>query len=324
MSAECTVIIPTHDHAPLLAHTVRSVWAQTMTDFELVVIGDGVGDDTRELMTELCRTDARTRFVDRPKSPRTGEPYRHEVLESCASRWVAYCGDDDLLFPYHLEAARERLRDADLVHGYGSYVDADGEIVVTWVDLARRDHRTCALEIESLAGLTGMAHTMDAYWRLPFGWRTTPTGSFTDHYMYQQFLAEPSVRAGVIPIPTYVHFPSDQRAEWTVAQREAELVDWEARIADRDPVRGVAAAFAAASYAQGTLEVAAHRHLAEHCHQINARSEQLEAERDAERSEREAMASTRTWKLRNRLVRLRERLLTVRVGRRGRRGSRRR
>lgn len=312
MSAECTVIIPTHDHAALLPYAIRSVWAQTMTDFELVVIGDGVNDDTRAVMKEACRADSRTRFIDRPKSPRTGEQYRHEVLASCESRWVAYCGDDDLLLPYHLEVVGEQLREVDLVHGHGSYVDADGSIGILWTDFGRDEDRRRELGDESLASLTGMAHTMDAYRRLPYGWRTTPVGSYTDHYMYKQFLSDPSMTARVTPIPTCLHFASDQRSTWTTEERVGEMRAWVERLGDDRPGFGVEAAFAAASYAQGVELMVEHRLLAERCADrivtLEQRVSEIAVERDAERAEREAMERTRTWSIRNRLLRMRDRV----------------
>ena len=40
-------------------------------------------------------------------------------------------------------------------------------------------------------GLTGVAHTLEAYRRLPHGWRTTPPEVPTDHYMWRQWLELP-------------------------------------------------------------------------------------------------------------------------------------
>ena len=66
MPLEATVLIPTHDHGPLLPCSARSVLAQTIEEIELFIIGDGVPDVTREVVSELMR-DARVRFFDNPK-----------------------------------------------------------------------------------------------------------------------------------------------------------------------------------------------------------------------------------------------------------------
>ena len=70
--------------------------------------------------------------------------------------------------------------------------------------------------------LTGTAHTVAAYRRLPHGWRTTPPGRWPDHYMWQQFLAEPWVRAVTATRVTAVQFASARgRAGGMVARAEA-------------------------------------------------------------------------------------------------------
>ena len=45
-SPAVTVIIPTHNHPGPLAFSIASVLQQSFEDLSLVVIGDGVGDDT--------------------------------------------------------------------------------------------------------------------------------------------------------------------------------------------------------------------------------------------------------------------------------------
>ena len=48
-----TVLIPTHDHAETLPIAIASVREQTLQDFELLVVGDGVGEATRKIASEL-------------------------------------------------------------------------------------------------------------------------------------------------------------------------------------------------------------------------------------------------------------------------------
>jgi hypothetical protein len=70
------------------------------------------------------------------------------------------------------------------------------------------------------------------YRRLPFGWRTTPAGVWTDLYMWQQFLAQPGCRSVSAARPTALTFPSPPRRGWTVEWRLAELEHWSGRIGD--------------------------------------------------------------------------------------------
>ena len=108
-SAPVTVIVPTHDHAATLALSVRSVLEQSIADIDVVVIGDGVGDDTRAVMADMTASDERVAFHDLPKAGRTVEPHRHAVLGSVTSAVIAYHGDDDLMLPSHLGTMLELL-----------------------------------------------------------------------------------------------------------------------------------------------------------------------------------------------------------------------
>jgi hypothetical protein len=74
------------------------------------------------------------------------------------------------------------------------------------------------------------AHTLQMYRRLPHGWRTTPAGTFTDAYMWQQFLADPACRATSAAWPTVLCFPSTMRTTMTTAERADELANWRGRI----------------------------------------------------------------------------------------------
>ena len=229
--ASVLVVIPTHDHAALLPHAIRSVQAQTVEHLRLAVIGDGVGDDTRDAVAPFLRDDPRIEFHDLPKAGRTGEPHRHAVLSASDADAVTYLSDDDLLLPGHAAVATAALVDHDLVHPPSLQVLADGTLIVHQADLGDPGWRALELAGHSVVSLTGLAHRMDAYRRLPEGWRPTPRGTYTDQYMVQQFLAEPWCRARGFTTPTCVTFPSALRVGWTAAERGVELAAWAARLA---------------------------------------------------------------------------------------------
>src|SRR5690348_7825919 len=123
-----TVLIPTHDHAATLPIAIASVQEQTLQDFELFVVGDGAGDDTRRAMSEICARDARISFLDLPKGPRKGEIHRHAALKNANGRFVAYLGDDDLWMPTHLETLDAALEDADFAHSLHLGIDEQGKL----------------------------------------------------------------------------------------------------------------------------------------------------------------------------------------------------
>ena len=76
-----TVILPTHDHVDTLWFSIESVLAQTVRDFELIVVGDGAPPRTAEIVAAIAERDPRVRYVSNPKGERHGELSRHAALQ---------------------------------------------------------------------------------------------------------------------------------------------------------------------------------------------------------------------------------------------------
>jgi Glycosyl transferase family 2 len=335
------ILVPTHDHAATLELAVRSALEQTVAAIEVVVIGDGVGEDTREVVAGLVREDPRVRFLDLPKGPNHGEVHRGTAIEATAAEIVCYLCDDDLLLPEHVESMAGLLADADFANSQNGYLERDGCWCPYLSDLASAGFREWTIRPErGGVSLTGTAHTVAAYHRLPHGWRTTPPGRYPDHYMWEQFLTQPWVRAVTATRVTAVQFPShlEGRADLAPAERRAELHAWRTALADpagrarleeaahralmaeatreqieRDKFQtGMAAAETGRLEAQTRLEEAGSRLVDTESRLEDTESRLVDAETrvaDAETRLAGAEASlrgigaTRTWRLRGRLLR---------------------
>jgi len=227
-----TVLIPTTaDRGPLLPYSIGSVQAQTVTDIEIFVMGDGITEETRQVIQDLARSDPRIRFFGFPKHSRRGEPYRHEALQQARGDMVCYLCDRDLMLPDHVEVMRELLREHDFAHTLPARVRTDGRLDYGLkVDLKSRYYRRKILHGMGMFGLSYAGHTLEMYRRLPFGWRTTPSKTPTDHYMWQQFLAHPECRAVSSDELTILSFNRGRHPGWTVAQRLPELQAWSAKL----------------------------------------------------------------------------------------------
>jgi len=233
MTVVATVLIPTFNHGPTLRHSVGCVLEQTVSDIEIFIVGDGVPDVTREIVADLMSQDERVRFFDNPKGPRTGEIHRHRALAEARGEIVCYLSDDDLWLPDHVETMRELLDEADYANALMLHLDATGRLGVAPLDLSYAGERELVVMGRKGTSLSSMTHTLEMYRRLPYGWRTTPDGIYTDYYMQQQFLDEASCRAVSSMRPTMLKFKSPERAGWTLDQRLAELEEWRRRF--RDP-----------------------------------------------------------------------------------------
>lgn len=233
-AAPIAVIVPTHDHAATLPFSIGSITAQTVADLDIVIIGDGVGDDTRDAVADLRRDDPRIRFVDRPKSGRTGEPARNQVLAALESPLVAYHGDDDLMFDDHLQAMVELIGGRDFAHPLPVYVEPGDRVRLGHFDVSQRRWRDSIYPPVSrnVVSLTGVMHTLESYRRLPFGWRASPPGMRTDQYMWQQYFALPGFMGVTGSRATTVKLAGVLRGDQSQAQRQVEIERWGRLVAD--------------------------------------------------------------------------------------------
>jgi hypothetical protein len=305
------VLIPTHDHAATLDLAVHSALEQTVAEIEVLIVGDGVSDEVREAAAALLREDERVRFLDLPKGLNHGEVHRGTAIESTEAEVVCYLCDDDLLLPEHVESMRELLGEADLAHSQNGYFDPDGTWRHIFADLSAPACRGWVLQPgQNVVALTGTAHTAAAYRRLPYGWRTTPPGHWPDHYMWQQFLAQPWVRAATAPHVTALQFPSPLggRVEWLPAQRRAELESWRANLARPEGRTLLEKAIGEAVRDQATAEWLRRDELEAQLEETKALRAAAVAEAADLATHLREIEATRTWRLRSRLRGYAERL----------------
>ena len=163
-----TVMIPTHDHATTLGLAVESALNQTVQDLEVLIVGDGVTDEVREVALALQGQDERVRFLDLPKGPHHGEVNRHTAIQQSAGEIIAYLCDDDLLLPEHIADMTGMLQDHDLVQSLNGYIDTTGRLLLYSGSLDDPAYvaRLCdPAKSFNFVGITGTAHTREFYER---------------------------------------------------------------------------------------------------------------------------------------------------------------
>jgi glycosyltransferase involved in cell wall biosynthesis len=117
-----TVVIPTYNWATVLPRSIGSVLAQTMADFELLVIGDGCTDESEQVVRAV--RDRRVSWHNLPQNGRSQVGPNNLGLQLARGPYVAYLGHDDLWLPDHLSLLCAALdAGAPLVHGHQLRVD---------------------------------------------------------------------------------------------------------------------------------------------------------------------------------------------------------
>src|SRR5690625_1991832 len=131
MSPRVTIICPTFNRGAALVSTVRSVQAQSITDWELIVVSDGSTDDTDEVVSSMGRSDARIRLL---RVPRHGHPSGPcNAGAALASAPIhAYLAHDDHWETNHLEGLLAGLgRENALAYGRAGREDGTGQVLGT-------------------------------------------------------------------------------------------------------------------------------------------------------------------------------------------------
>lgn len=235
MSNSVMVVIPTHNHPTTLKYSVESAQNQTVDDLDIVIIGDGVTDDTRDVISDIIKTDKRVRFEDEPKRISRNEVARHRIVSESKSDMVTYLGDDDLLLSKHVEIMRDMLVDSDFTHPLPVLIHPNNILTVSRVNLKDKKWVDYHLKPkQNEISLTGASHTMDLYRKLKFGWRVAPKNIWSDLYMWRQIFLTPNVKLSSSELSTIIKLPSSSRKEIDMSNRKSEIERWSIVIKNSD------------------------------------------------------------------------------------------
>ncbi|MGE3708760.1 MAG: glycosyltransferase family 2 protein [Hyphomicrobiaceae bacterium] len=97
-----SIITPAWNAEDVLAETIRSVQAQTVADWEMLVADDCSSDGTCRLVEQFSRDDARVKLIRRTQN---GGPAltRQSALDAASGRYIAFLDSDDLWLPQKLD-----------------------------------------------------------------------------------------------------------------------------------------------------------------------------------------------------------------------------
>ena len=100
-----SVVIATWNWSCALRLALQSVLAQSFTDFEVLVVGDGCTDDSAEVVAAFG--DPRLRWHNLDANCGSQWAPNNHALSIARGEYIAYLGHDDLWWPTHLLTAHE-------------------------------------------------------------------------------------------------------------------------------------------------------------------------------------------------------------------------
>lgn len=125
-----TVVITTYNYAHLLTDALRSLAAQTVPDFELLIVDDGSTDNTEEVVEQFL-----PRFQDcRYLKKLNGGPAdaRNHGVRNARGTHIAILDADDVWSPRYLETVRNKFAlnpQREVVFCDGIRIRADGRVL---------------------------------------------------------------------------------------------------------------------------------------------------------------------------------------------------
>jgi GT2 family glycosyltransferase len=222
-----SVVMPVRDRATTVLAAIASVRAQTLTDWELVVVDDGSTDATPEVVAEIARVDPRVRLV---RGEAAGVSRARNTGQAHArGRYLAWLDSDNTWVPHFLRVAvaamsaagvRLAYAQSELVTPAGRQWRAlDGGVEL----LAVRNHvdlNVLVAEREIVEAAGGFDETLrrtvdyDLVWRLASGTRLL-------HLPFVGVLYDDDADSGADRITTRELF------SWKEVVRNKHLVDWD-------------------------------------------------------------------------------------------------
>jgi glycosyltransferase involved in cell wall biosynthesis len=122
-----SVIIPTFNCRRFLGQAIESVFAQSYTDYEIIVADDGSTDDTREIE---ARYEGKITYLY--QSNRGPSSARNLALSKASGEFIAYLDADDMWYPQKLEtqvAFLKTHRDCGFVHSDFATIDETDRVI---------------------------------------------------------------------------------------------------------------------------------------------------------------------------------------------------
>jgi teichuronic acid biosynthesis glycosyltransferase TuaG len=147
-----SIITPAFRSMSIIGETIKSVIAQTHTNWEMLIAEDCSPDKTRDVIRQWEQIDPRIRLI---ALERNGGPAmaRNAALERVSGRWIAFLDSDDLWLPQKLEhtLGHAKANEAAFVFTGFRRISADGSAIGGYVGVPRK------LSYHQLLGNTAIA-----------------------------------------------------------------------------------------------------------------------------------------------------------------------
>lgn len=134
-----SIITPTYNCARFITETIKSVQAQTFTDWEMIISDDCSTDGTYKVVEPYLQSDNRIKYICNEKNSGAAIT-RNNALKIAKGRWIAFLDSDDLWMPEKLERQIQFMVSNGYSFSYHDYVEIseDGRELGVYVSGKKR------------------------------------------------------------------------------------------------------------------------------------------------------------------------------------------
>lgn len=125
-----SVITPVYNAGSVIGATLESIFKQTYSDIEIVLVDDCSSDNSEEVIKGYMETHPNIVYFKQPTNQGAGAA-RNKALELARGQYVAFLDADDLWYPEKTEKQINLLKEKDGAFSYTAIemIDVDGNVV---------------------------------------------------------------------------------------------------------------------------------------------------------------------------------------------------
>lgn len=120
-----SVALATYNGSRFLREQLDSILNQTLVDFEVIVCDDCSSDDTLQILQEYASKDSRFKVFSNKSNHGFKKNFEH-ILSLCNGEFVAFCDQDDIWEPNHLELLYKKIGGNDCIGANSLIIDENG------------------------------------------------------------------------------------------------------------------------------------------------------------------------------------------------------
>ncbi len=122
-----SIIIPAYNVATFLPRCLESVFKQTYSNLEVLVIDDGSKDDTLAIAQQIAKSDSRCIVIHQPNAGLSGA--RNTGIDNSTGDFLFFLDSDDFIGSQEIEQLvdRQSATQADMTIGGFTFTDPEGQ-----------------------------------------------------------------------------------------------------------------------------------------------------------------------------------------------------